>query len=87
MMHSYDDKYQAICKENLFGIMHGLRTPGEEIAFTARRKSTPTPKIFRYGRSIFCLPHRPNFSDSFELWFIDLEIEIFYDNYSNFPFA
>ena len=26
-----------------------------------------TPKIFRYSRSIFCLPHRPNFSDIFDL--------------------
>ena len=24
-------------------------------------------QIFRYGRSIFCLPHRPNFSDIFDL--------------------
>ena len=43
----------------------GLRTPGEEIAFTARPKIHS--QIFRYGRSIFCLPHRPNFSDIFDL--------------------
>ena len=24
-------------------------------------------QIFRYGRNIFCLPHRPNFSDIFDL--------------------
>ena len=42
---------------------HGLQTPREEIAFTHGRNS----KIFRYGQSIFCLPHRPKFSD-----FIDL---------------
>ena len=24
-------------------------------------------QIFRYGRSIFCVPHRPNFSDIFDL--------------------
>jgi hypothetical protein len=23
--------------------------------------------MFRYGQSIVCLPHRPNFSDSFDL--------------------
>ena len=44
---------------------HGLRTPREEIAFTARPKIQSQSQIFRYGRSIFCLPHRPNFSDIF----------------------
>ena len=46
---------------------HGLRTPREEIAFTARPKIHSHSQIFRYGRSIFCLPHRPNFSDIFYL--------------------
>ena len=46
---------------------HGLRTPGEEIAFTARPKINSYSQIFRYGRSIFCLPHRPKFSDFFDL--------------------
>ena len=46
---------------------HGLRTPREEIAFTARPKIQSQSEIFRYGRSIFCLPHRPNFSDIFDL--------------------
>ena len=41
---------------------HGLRTPREEIAFTARPKIQSQSKIFWYGQSIFCLPHRPNFS-------------------------
>ena len=48
---------------NLFN--HGLWTPREEIAFTARLKIQS--QIFRYGRSIFCLPHRPNFSDISDL--------------------
>ena len=48
-------------------INHRLRTPREEIAFTARPKIQSQPQIFRYGRSIFCLPHRPNFSDIFDL--------------------
>ena len=46
---------------------HGLRTPREEITFTARPKIHSHSQIFRYGRSIFCLPHRPNFSDIFDL--------------------
>ena len=32
---------------------HGLRTPGEEIVFTARPKIKSQSQIFRYGRSIF----------------------------------
>ena len=32
------------------------------------RKSTPTPKFLgTYVQSIFCLPHRPKFSDFFDL--------------------
>ena len=46
---------------------HGLRTPREEIAFTARPKIQSKSQILRYGRSIFCLPHQPNFSDIFDL--------------------
>ena len=46
---------------------HGLRTPREEIAFTARSKIQSQSQIFRYGRIIFCLPHPPNFSDVFDL--------------------
>ena len=48
---------------SLFGWIHGLQTPREEIAFTAWPKIQSQTQIFRYGRSIFCLPHRPNFSD------------------------
>ena len=44
---------------------HGLRMPREEIAFTALPKIQSQSQIFRYGRSIFCLPHRTNFSDIF----------------------
>ena len=35
--------------------------------FTARPRINSQSKIFRYGRSIFCLPLRPNFSDIFDL--------------------
>ena len=49
--------------------LHGLRTPREEIAFTARPKIHSPSQIFRYGQSIFCLPHRPNFSDICDLCF------------------
>ena len=51
----------------LLGLGHGLRTPREEIAFTARPKIHSHSQIFGYGQSIFCLPHRPNLSDIFEL--------------------
>ena len=59
--------------QNMFGFSaaagwkHGLRTPSEEIAFTAWPKIKSTSQIFRYGRSIFCLPHQPNVSDIFDL--------------------
>ena len=43
------------------------RTPGEEIAFTARPKINSHSQVFWYGRSLFCLPHRPKFSDFFDL--------------------
>ena len=51
------------------GLGHaGLRTPGEEIAFTAWPKINFHSQIFRYCRSIICLPHWPNFSDFFDLY-------------------
>ena len=49
------------------GPSHRLRTPGEEIAYTARPKINSNSKIFRYGQSLFCLPHRPKFSYLFDL--------------------
>ena len=48
---------------------HGLRKSREEIAFTARPKIKSQSQIFRYGQSIFCLPHRPKISDFFDLRF------------------
>ena len=54
-------------KVNFYVINHGLRTPGEEIAFTAQLKIKSQSQIFRYGQSIFCLPHWPKFSDFFDL--------------------
>ena len=53
--------------ENKYSIDHGLRTPREKIAFTARPEIQSQSQIFRYGQCIFCLPHRPNFSDIFDL--------------------
>ena len=47
--------------------MHGLRTPRQKIAFTTRPKIHSHSQIFRYVGSIFCLPHRPEFSDFFDL--------------------
>ena len=54
-------------KNALFSFLHGLRTPREEISFTARPKIQSQSQIFRYGGSIFCLPHWPKFSDIFDL--------------------
>ena len=39
----------------------------QSFSFDARLKIQSQSQIFRYGRSIFCLPHRPNFSDIFDL--------------------
>ena len=47
---------------------HGLRKPGEKIVFTARPKIQSLSQVLRYGQSIFCLPHRPKFSDFFDLF-------------------
>ena len=44
-----------------------IRFPTEEKAFTARPKIHSHSQIFRYGHSILCLQHRPNFSDIFDL--------------------
>ena len=50
-----------------YSYIQGLRTPIEEIAFTARAKINSHSQIFRYGQSIFCLPHWPKFSDFSDL--------------------
>ena len=63
---------------------HGLRTPSEEIAFTARPKIQSQSQIFRYGRSIFCLPHWPKFSDFFDFclhWVSVVPVMIYYYMY------
>ena len=46
---------------------HRLRTPREEIAITAWPKIQSQSQILWYAGSIFCVPHRPNFSDIFDL--------------------
>ena len=43
------------------------RPTGEEIAFTVQPKINSHSQIFRYGQSISCLPHRPKFSDFFDI--------------------
>ena len=40
---------------------------GNSLHCTARPKIHSHSKMFRYGRSIFCLPDQPNFSDIFDL--------------------
>ena len=60
----------ALCQWNLWKSVwniDGLRTPKEEIAFTAQSKIQSQSQIFRYGQSLFCLPHWPTFSDIFDL--------------------
>jgi hypothetical protein len=54
-------------RHGLHSPLHGLRTSREEIAFSARPKIQSQSQIYRYDRSIFCPPHRPNFSDIFDL--------------------
>ena len=49
-----------------FANSHGLRTPGQKIAFSARPKIHSHSQIFRYGGRTFCLPHRPEFSGFFD---------------------
>ena len=50
-----------------YGRSHGLRTLGEEIAFTERPKTQSQSQIVWYDRSIFCLPHQPKILDFFDL--------------------
>ena len=54
-------------RKEIIECIHGLRTSREEIVFTARPKIHSHSQMLRSGRSIFCLPHRPNFSDIFDL--------------------
>ena len=53
-----------------YAIGHGLRMPGEEITFIARLKIKSQSQMYRYDRSIFCLPHRPKFQISLIYAFI-----------------
>ena len=52
--------------ELYFGLNHGLRTPGEEIALTALhgRKSTHTPKFLGMAEAYFVCHIGPNFQIS-----------------------
>ena len=54
-------------RKEIIECIHGLRTSREEIVFTARPKIHSHSQIFRYGRSIFCLPHQPKFSYIFDI--------------------
>ena len=56
-----------ILKANFIYLRHRLRMPSEEIAFTARPKIKSQSQIYRYGQSIFYLPHRPKISGFFDL--------------------
>ena len=58
--------HHLIMSGSILGCTHGLQTLVEEIAFTSRPKIKSQSQIFRYGQSIFCLPHRTNFSYIFD---------------------
>jgi hypothetical protein len=68
MYHLRFDNASRLFNDRCEGDIHGLRTPREEIAFTARPKIHSHSKIFRHGRSIICLSHWPNFSGIFDLY-------------------
>ena len=59
--------FHEIISFSKYLVEYTTRTTDEEIAFTACPKIHSHSQIFRYGQSIFCLPHRPNFSDIFDL--------------------
>ena len=50
------------------GVFHsfGIRTTDNQRRNT-QPKIHPNSQIFRYSQKISCLPHRPNFSDTFDL--------------------
>ena len=52
------------------GYDHGLRTPGEEIAFTTRPKIHSHSQIFRYTEAYFVCHIGPNFQISLIYAFI-----------------
>ena len=64
-MNSYSNELKSYMED--FILHHGQRTPGGEIAFTAQPKIKSQSQIYRYGRSIFCLPHWPKISGFFDL--------------------
>ena len=65
--HTYKSFQRSSIFRTSYAYRHGLRTPREEIAYTARPKINSHSQFFCYGGSIFCLPHRPNFSGIFDL--------------------
>jgi hypothetical protein len=55
--------------KSIFAFHHGLRTPGEEIAFTAQpKKSTPTPKFLGTAKAYFVCHIGPNFQIFFFIY-------------------
>ena len=56
-------KLDSVWVSTCLVLTHGLRTPGEEISFTAQPKIKSQSQIL----SIFCLPHWPKLSDFSDL--------------------
>ena len=57
-------------KSSTIGQQHGLRTPGEEIVFTARPKINSHSQIFRWAEAYFVCHIGPNFHISLIYAFI-----------------
>ena len=58
---------QGTILDRTSGQNHRLQTPGEGMSLTTWPKNQSHSQIFRYSQSIFCLLHRPNYLDFFEL--------------------
>ena len=65
---SLDYRTHAIITRGLYTFYHWLWTPREDSLPCTAEKIQSQSQIFRYGQSIFCLPHRPIFSDFIALW-------------------
>ena len=69
MIMHFQKEFQAIVVhiDNTNNFNDGLRIPGEEITSTAQLKIHSHSQIVRNSRNIFCLPHRPKWSDFFDI--------------------
>ena len=59
----FNGEVSKCTKIQLSKSIHGLRTPGEKIAFTAWLKIRSQSWILRYSQNIFCLPQGLKFTE------------------------